>query len=797
MVKIKFNQNSFPPLLLSAVPLLCGVVTLFSLAQLPGFRWVALLLPLMVVASKVEAVRPLLWFLLGFFWAAFQAELRLSVVLPNTVEGRDVELTGTVLDLPEQRGETSMRFLFQIESMRHNGERIHFPAKVRLGWYRGAMALQSGERWQLVVRLKRPHGFRNPGGFDWEQWLFQHNIRATGYVRNSDKNRLLSGDPEGESIRERVSKTIRRDLEVDRSSSLHPQERGVKTQDSVALLAALAVGDRQAISPRQWEVLRQTGTSHLMAISGLHVGLVATVLFFLFRWLWSMIPPLLLYLPAQQMGAIAGLSGAIGYAALAGFSIPTQRALVMVAVVMSLILLRRAAHRWSVYWAALVALLFFDPFAPLSAGFWLSFGAVGWILYGLPKRSEQPKWMTLILLQGVLLVGLMPVLLYLFGQGSLIAPVANLIAVPWVSLLVVPVTLSSVVLQLLSLPGADLLIELAAQLMRPLLVLLHGLSNLHYASFNFHTPPLWSVVLALVGTGVLLTPALGRGRWLGLIALLPLYGLPAERPDPGEARVSVLDVGQGLAVVVESHSRVMLYDTGDRFSSTFDAGSAVVNPFLQARGWNKVDLLVIGHDDRDHIGGMDRVLERFPVVEAISSVPQRVENSRFCEAGMKWQWDGVLLEVIHPLSRNQFEGNDASCVVRIEAGGESMLLTGDIEKPAERALLERYSQEFKQKFRQKLNVDGLVVPHHGSNTSSTAEWIDALSPQWGVVPVGYRNRYRLPRADVVERYRAAGVELWSTAEHGAVTVELGQRSKVSGWRSSNLKIWSDSLNLNE
>jgi competence protein ComEC len=164
---------------------------------------------------------------------------------------------------------------------------------------------------------------------------------------------------------------------------------------------------------------------------------------------------------------------------------------------------------------------------------------------------------------------------------------------------------------------------------------------------------------------------------------------------------------------------------------------------------------------------------------------------------MKWQWDGVLLEVIHPLSRNQFEGNDASCVVRIEAGGESMLLTGDIEKPAERALLERYSQEFKQKFRQKLNVDGLVVPHHGSNTSSTAEWIDALSPQWGVVPVGYRNRYRLPRADVVERYRAAGVELWSTAEHGAVTIELGQRSKVSGWRSSNLKIWSDSLNLNE
>ncbi|MBT3196921.1 MAG: DNA internalization-related competence protein ComEC/Rec2, partial [Gammaproteobacteria bacterium] len=700
------------PLVGVALPLLAGMVLLFIQSDLPSPYWGALLLPLAVSMRHAPTLRLLFWLLAGFLWAAFQADLRLSVTLPERVEGEDIVLTGEVVGLPEHRENGSSRLLFQIDSARHKGHYFHFPARVRLNWYQHHRTIRSGEQWQFTARLKRPHGFSNPGGFDWEQWLFQHNIRATGYVRNGgDNQRLSERVVRGSALRESLSEWIR---EGGSEASLGGEER-----DARGLLAALAVGDRQGISAPRWEVLRQTGTSHLMAISGLHVGLVATLLFLLFRWGWALSPRLMLYLPAQQVGALGALSGAISYAALAGFSIPTQRALVMVVVVMGMILLRRAVTRWSGYLTALTLLLLYDPFALLSAGFWLSFAAVGWILYTLPKREDHKlriKWVTLIQLQGVLLIGLMPILLYLFRQGSLIAPVANLIAVPWVSMTVVPATLLGVLLELLSLPGGELLIQTGAWLMEWLLPLLDGLAALRFSHFGFHQPTLWVTLVALAGTLYLLSPHAGKRRWLGVLALIPLYFTPPQRPPEGEAWVNVLDVGQGLSVVMESHDKVLLYDTGDRFSSTFNAGSAVVVPFLHARGWRQVDLLVVGHGDRDHIGGLSAIESQLTVDQAISSVPHRVRGADYCVAGMRWHWSGVDIEVLHPLTAEQFEGNNSSCVVRISAGGESILLSGDIEKAGEQAMLRNAAESL------DLQVDGVVVPHHGSSTSSSPEW---------------------------------------------------------------------------
>jgi competence protein ComEC len=759
-----FTLKNLPQQGMVALPLLLGVLLLFNRQSVPAAQWSVLLFPLLLVALRVAWLRPLSWLLLGFLWAAFQADLRLSVALPEAVEGQDLQLVGTVEGVPSARPNGGYRFLFAVESARYRQQTIPFVATVRLNWYRAPQPVLSQQRWQLTARLKPPHGFSNPGGFDWERWLFEQDIRASGYVREGE-SRLLSIDSRGvDPLRESLSQWIRH-------------------HDRSGLLAALAVGDRQGISPRLWEQLRATGISHLMAISGLHIGLVATLLYLLLRRLWSWTPRLPLYLPAQQAGAVAAIVAALLYAALAGFSVPTQRALIMVITVMGVVLLRRSLTPWSGYFMALAAVLLFDPFVVLSSGFWLSFSAVGWIILALPGRhQESSRWLTLVKIQLVLLIGMLPLLLYLFQQGSLVAPLVNLLVVPWVSLLIVPLLLLAVLLQLLALPGAEALLSLTVQLLEPMMVLVEWFASLSYSHFVLRQPALWMVLLASAGAGLLFAGRWWGRYWLAPLLWLPLLLWPPPRPAVGEAWVTLLDVGQGLAVVVESHDRVMLYDTGDRFSATFDAGSAVVVPFLRARGWQAIDLLLVGHEDRDHIGGLEQIVKRLAVVDAYSSVPQRVAGSRPCHAGQHWSWSGVEIALLHPGTGESLQGNDGSCVVRIATRGGALLLTGDIEYPAEQLLLQRS--------RERLDVEVVVVPHHGSETSSSQAWVEAVSPAFALFPVGYLNRYRLPRSAVVERYQQAGAAIFSTARHGAIEVRLGEAVTVSAWRSGALKIWS-------
>jgi competence protein ComEC len=560
------------------------------------------------------------------------------------------------------------------------------------------------------------------------------------------------------------------------------------------IVQALAIGNRQQISPAQWDTLIRTGTSHLVAISGLHVGLVAGFAFFMARRGWRCSARAALLWPAHKAAAVVALFTASAYALLAGFSVPTQRALVMVAVVMLAVLLQRRTRVSSLLALALLAVLLLDPMAVLAAGFWLSFGAVAVIVYGMSGRSGESHrwWWRWGRAQWLVAVGLLPLLIGLFQQASLVAPLANLVAVPWVTLLSVPLTLlGSLLLGLIPGLGEGLLL-LAAWSLQGLWWLLEMMGQWPQAQWQQGTAPWWAVACALPGVVWLLAPRGVPARWVGGVWLLPLLlARPAELA-PGEAHFALLDVGQGLAAVVQTRRHVLVFDTGPRFSSGFNTGEAVLAPYLRARGIGHIDTLIVSHGDNDHRGGVEGLRNEFPVQRVLSSVPQRfrtrglAQEVAACRDGQNWQWDGVQFTVLNPQAEAEAarSDNNRSCVLRVQAGSQRLLLTGDIEAAAEQTLVQRHGEA--------LAAELLVVPHHGSLTSSTPEFIAAVAPRVALFPVGYRNRFGFPKPLVVERYRQRGVQLFDTAHHGALEIRLGDEAElrqIHAYRQDAARYW--------
>ncbi len=751
---------------LGAVAFLCGILLFQQLAELPQLStvqtilWLALLLLMVAVTRFIRQLRPLLFLLAGFHWALLQAVLILSSALPAALEKQDLVIQGSIASLPQQQGR-KWRFLFDIEEVKHAGNIIADPPRhVRLNWYGTSPKLNVGDRWQLTVRLKRPHGFMNPGGFDYEGWLFQQRIRATGYVRTSVENRLLSSDLTEypvQRIRQSLADTITRQLD-------QPEFGGV--------VMALAIGERQAISQSQWDVLRKTGTIHLVAISGLHIGLVAGMVFVLVQLLWPRLASVTLRWPAPRIAAIAGLLAATLYAALAGFTIPTQRALVMVAVVMLMLYLQRQRRFSDTLSLALLIVLVIDPFVVMSAGFWLSFSAVAAIIFAMSGRlNRRDWWWRWGRVHLVVAIALLPLLLVAFQQLPLLSPLANFIAVPWVSLCVVPLVLLGTSIILWFPEAGAILLNAAVIALSWLWPFLESLAAQEQGLWQQHPPVMWTLLPALIGILLLLAPRGMPGRWFGTIWLLPLFLVTPARPTEGEWWFTLLDVGQGLAAVVQTQHHTLVYDTGPRFSDSFDTGSAVVVPFLHSAGVNVVDMLIIGHGDNDHMGGARSVTTLVDVKKIITSVPDKVAwqaGAQRCVNGQQWQWDGVLFEILHPPPTG-FDGNDASCVLRVstvaDVGEEeraSLLLTGDIEAAAERALVRENSK--------KLHARIVVAPHHGSKSSS--------SDAFALFPVGYLNRYHFPHSSVTARYLAHGSDMLDSADTGALTFRLNAAGDV-------------------
>jgi competence protein ComEC len=761
-----------------------GVWWLQVQSQLPSPRWYWLAAPLGLLALLAAQPSPRLLRVTrrvlaagccaacGLLWAAWLAGQRLDDALPAQWEGRDIQLVGVVATMP-QPYERSLRFEFDVERVLTPEAVV--PAHLALSWWSSAARddkpatlpeLHAGERWQLTVRLRRPHGTLNPHGFDYEAWLLERDIRATGYIRPGGGNRRIAAwVVRPQYLVERVREAVRSRIQTDLADAPY-----------AGVLAALAIGDQRAITQPQWQIFTRSGVNHLMSISGLHVTMISGLVFALAYYLWRRSARLTLRLPARKAAAVAGLAAALAYAWLAGFAVPAQRTVYMLAVVAAALWMGRLTSASVVLSAALFAVLVIDPWAVLAPGFWLSFGAVALILLVSTGRIAQPHWLLAwARVQWAVTLGLVPLLLAMFQQVSLVSPLANAIAIPVVSLVVVPLTLIGVVLPF------DWVLRLAHTVMAWCAAPLEWMSALPVAVWQQHAPPAWSVVVALLGVLWLLLPRGFPARWIGAAALLPLFLVEPPSLPEGDLRITVLDVGQGLAVVAITRNHALLYDAGPAFGPQIDSGNRIIVPYLRAAGVRALSGMVVSHADSDHSGGANSVLQAVPVGWLLSSLPgdhpllAQAASPRRCEAGQRWQWDGVDFEVLHPAAENyareKFRTNDRGCVVRISTAGASVLLTADIESKSERELLAGVSG--------KLHAQVLLVPHHGSRTSSSPQFVEQVNPDIALVAAGYRNRFGHPKDDVLDRYRALGSRIYRTDHDGALLLAIARDGAIN------------------
>lgn len=789
-----------------------GVCWLQTRAALPSFSilWLAaacafLLALLAAHPAPSLSARPALLAgcgaLLGFAWAALLAQHVLAQELPRELEGRDVPIVGVVDSLPAPF-DGGVRFYFSVERMLEQGVDISgLPRRLALSWYghegrrgmSGAVpALAPGERWQLTVRLRRPHGNANPYGFDYEAWLLAQGLRATGSVRpeqgNGMANRRLDGFvPRFSSVVERCRGWLR-----DRIMTALPGER------YAGVLVALVVGEQREIGQSDWKVFNRTGTGHLVSISGLHITMVAGLFAALAQALWrrsfftgAQLP---LLLPAQKAGAAAGLAMALLYVLLAGFGVPARRTLYMLAVVAAALWLGRITRVSHVLCLALVAVVLFDPWAVLWPGFWLSFAAVAAILYAAAGRAGQPGsdgWRAALdgaaRTQYAVTLGLAPLTVLLFGQLSLVGPLANAIAIPVVSFAVTPLALAGSVLPP---PLSGWVLAVAHFLVEALAGVLERMSAWPAAVWSAPVPPWWMFGLALAGTAWLLAPRGWPLRWLGMAAWLPLLSNPATAPRQGFQAV-VFDVGQGTAVLVETPRHRLLYDTGPAYTPQADGGNRVILPYLRGRGIAALDAMLVSHSDSDHAGGALSILGEIPVGWVASSLPPGHPIARAapvhwrCAAGQAWEWDGVRFEILHPgpdsYGNPRLAPNALSCTLKISYGGQALLLPGDIEAAQEAQLLAREPG--------RLPSTVLVAPHHGSGTSSGPAFLAAVAPQLALFQVGYRNRYRHPKPEVFERYGQLGIARLRSDEAGAVSLRFNGALDYSAYRDTDARYW--------
>lgn len=819
-----------------------GIWLLQQQAALPNTFWTiffwagfapALLVPILLSSASVRWQRITRFILLtglslalGFFYAAFFAQHRLSENLPTAWEGQDIELVGVVADLPRQH-ERGLRLTFEVE--RVMTENAIVPQHIMLSTYdeptnrfegklknkspnsfpsnsknkpQQKLILRAGERWQLTVRLKQPHGTSNPHNFDFEVWMLERNLRAQGYIHRKGKNIRLDELVQNPNY---LIQRMRENLRDEFTQTLG-------NAPYAGVLIALAIGDQASIPPAQWKLFTDTGVNHLMSISGLHITMLSGLAFALSYALWRRSTRLTLALPARKAAASIALLVAIGYALLAGFGVPAQRTVYMLAAITTLLWISRTSSPAQILTTALLVVLLLDPWAVLAPGFWLSFGAVALIFYVTAHRlgyqpnksatNKQPPsapylqtlarplhgLLTYGRIQWAMTIGLIPPLLAMFQQVSIASPIANAFAIPLVSLVVVPLTLLGALLPF------EWPLWLAHYVME---ICVTALTSLPDGVWVQHAPPTWTIVVGILGVLWVLLPRGFPARWWGLIALLPMFLVTPTVLPEGTVRLIIFDVGQGLAVAVQTRNHALLYDTGPDFSSEANSGNRILIPALQGMGITRLDGLILTHNDSDHTGGARSILQTLPVdwlssslaIDHALTLPSaNISSARSeqCAAGQSWNWDGVQFEILHPdlasYSTSKIRDNNRSCVLKISTGSHSVLLTGDIEKEAERELLARNAQV--------LSSTLLVVPHHGSKTSSTAAFVAAVNPKYAVFTAGYRNRFGHPKQEVVDRYLAAGSEVLRSDEDGAIEVEMNVRElNWVSYRKSHARYW--------
>lgn len=731
-----------------------GLLSLGFLPALPSVGWL-LVLALAGLAGLCTRGWPLGCLLLGLAWACWSAQLALDDRLAAELDGRTLWLEGRVTGLPAQSGR-AMRFELDEAVSRRAG----LPRRLQLSWFDGP-PVKAGERWRLAVTLKRPHGLLNPHGPDREASLLARRVGATGTVK---AGQLLA--PATGAWRDAVRQRL---LAVD-------------AQGREAVLAALVLGDGAGLAREQWQVLQATGTVHLLVISGQHIGLLAGLVYGLVAGAarlgaWPRRSPWLPWACALAMLA------ALGYGALAGFQVPVQRACLMLAAV--LLWRLRFRHLGALFplLLALVGVLLVELLASLLPGFWLSFAAVAVLIYCFGGRlGGWRPWQAWSRAQWVIAVGLLPALLALGLPVSLTAPLVNLLAVPWISLAVLPLALLGTAL--LPLAGlGEALLWLAGGLVDLLFRLLAVVAGWRPA-WTPPSLPLWAWLLVLAGAVLVLLPRGVPLRGLGLVMLLALWA-PREQVPQGQVEVWQLDVGQGLAVLLRTRNHSLLYDAGPAWGDT-DLGEHVVLPTLRKLGVSHLDLLLISHAHADHAGGAQAIHRGLPVGRVLAgeamALPQALQ-AQACSNDQRWEWDGVRFSLWRwPEGQGS---NDRSCTLLVEAQGERLLLAGDIEAGAERAWLDATGGP---------RIDWLQSPHHGSRSSSTEAFIRATAPRGVLISRGRSNGFGHPHPQVIERYRRHGLAIHDTAVDGALRLVLGRHGEVEGLRAQR-RFWREPFGL--
>ncbi len=723
-----------------------------------------------------------------------RASIHAGQALDASLEGRDVAVSGVIAAMP-QRSETGLRFRLDVESAQQQGQTVRLPPRLYLAWYADRFAgddaqqgeerqgqpapVQAGERWQFTVRLKAPHGASNPFGYDFELWLWEQGLQATGYVRAGPK------DP----TPMRLTQTLRHPVELARQRVREQIVGQVEDRKYAGLIAALVVGDQNAIDRADWDVFRATGVAHLMSISGLHVTMFAWLAALLVGWLWRRSSRLCLWLPAPSAALVGGVLLAAAYALFSGWGVPSQRTVLMLATVG---LLRLSGKRWPwphVWLLTCAVVVAVDPWALLQAGFWLSFVAVG-ILFASDSGATHAvrtgaggRFASILREQGVITLALTPLTLLLFGQVSVVGLVANALAIPWVTLVVTPLAMAGV--------AVAPLWDVAAWAIAALTWYLQLLAALSFATITVAQAPLWAGVAGVIGGAVLVMQLPWSLRLLGLPLMLPVLLWQAPRPPEGQFELLAADIGQGNAVLVRTAHHALLYDAGPRFSRESDAGHRVLVPLLRALDV-RLDTLLLSHRDSDHTGGALALLAMQPQATVLSSIEdthelQAVHPVTRCVSGQRWRWDGVDFEVLHPQAADYGavrKSNAMSCVLRLSNGVQSALLVGDIEQAQEARLVTEGGN---------LKSDVLLVPHHGSRFSSSAAFLDAVQPRVALVQAGYRNRFGHPAASVLVRYQERHIQVIDSPHCGAATWQSALPQELRCQRSDALRYWQHRL----
>jgi len=709
--------------------------------------------------SKRKVLLCLLFILLGCSWSVSSFEQHRSRQISPDHELKNILLEGEVLGLPKVRGRDSS-FIFRVINSPQN--ELRKGDLIKLNCYRCSWAFQPNDVWQLLVRLKQPHGYASWGAFDYEKYLFHQRVVAKGYIRVKEANNYLikAGDHGVDHFRLAIKEKLDG---LDRDKSV-----------GFAMIKALAIGDKSSMTPEQRDVFQKTGVSHLMAISGLHVGLVFIVVYFLsgyilypFSWLYCRIP-------RPHLSLFPALGAAFFYSALAGFSISTQRAFTMLCVYVVCRLLVRDVSLFKVLLVSVSIVLLLNPFSILDAGFWLSCGAV----FVIAQLTIMQKNMSLFKLQPKLWLGMLPMNVIFFGRVSFISPLVNLLAVPLFCVVLIPITLGAVLLFMLGFEwfGGGLLV-LVSYIYGWLYQGLVVLSNIDAAT-AFTMQWTWFHSLLLITAGVAYYYQL-RMRFMFLALLfLSIFVSPMKVVryfSDEEVLITLLDVGQGLSMVVHiaSHDYTLVYDTGPRYASGFNLADSVLLPYLRSHGINRVNRLLISHADNDHIGGFYALKKGIEVGDVLSSRTDVLPESLQCRAGQHWRVGEVEFDILSPQEATPIGSNNHSCVLRIEFSKTVFLISGDIEKQVERYLLAQAPSE-----RAKLKADILLVPHQGSKTSSTPNFIDMVEPKLALLAAGYLNHYGHPHQSVSTRYHKRGIDLVSTIENGSITIKIGRE----GWQ---------------